>query len=178
MKIVSRVFVFILVAMFIICGLYFNVYGTETIDSEQKDYILIDYDVSDIDNSFKSYMDFRTLDDENSIQYEIQNLAYTDDEGFRKIDDDYLIALGTFYTEQCNEKFEIELSDGRIFTALTGDIKADVDTNSTHQYHTINGNMIEFIVDTDLINELSMEMGDMSYSGFEGKIIRISKYIL
>lgn len=42
------------------------------------------YEVSTEASSFKSYMDYRALTDTSSTQYEMQQCAYTDDNGLRK----------------------------------------------------------------------------------------------
>lgn len=56
------------------------------------------------DSSFKAYMDYRCITDTSSVQYEMQQQAYTDGRGFRKIGDDYCVALGTGFTSGCRRK--------------------------------------------------------------------------
>lgn len=131
--------------------------------------------------NFKSYMDYRTLTNKSSTQYKLQQQAYTDYEGFRRIGDSYMIALGTFYSSECGDEFKIRLSNGFEFTAITGDIKADIHTDYNNQYRPMKGNkgnIIEFIVDTNKINRSMLTSGDISRKDdFCGDIVSISKLI-
>lgn len=137
----------------------------------------INYSVPNINSSFKAYMDYRCITDRTSKQWEIQKTAITDNEtGIRMCGEYYLVALGSYYTQNCGEKFIIRLSSGKEFKVMIGDLKADAHTNSTHQYSQ-NGNIIEFIVDTYKISKLSKQMGDISCSGFEGTITSIIKIL-
>ncbi len=107
---------------------------------------------SDFDSSFKAYMDYRCITDTGSVQYQLQQQAYTDDRGFRRIGDDYCVALGTGLTSGCGERFLITLDSGCSFTAIVSDVKADVHTDSTNCYAPRGynaGNIVEFIIDTD-----------------------------
>ncbi|MFA5448851.1 MAG: hypothetical protein WC292_00195 [Clostridia bacterium] len=47
----------------------------------------------------KTYMDYRSITRLGSRQLELQQRAWTDSQGFRKIDDYYMVAMGTFYGE-------------------------------------------------------------------------------
>ena len=46
--------------------------------------------------AFKSYTDYRCLS-RSSAQWKLQEQAYTDENGLRKIGDAYLVALGSYY---------------------------------------------------------------------------------
>lgn len=125
------------------------------------------------DTSFKSYT-YYTCISRNSAQWDIQEMAYTDENGLRKIDNDYLVAMGSYYTDNLGDRFEITLSSGNTFTVRICDFKDDAHTNSTHQYSS-NRNVIEFYVDKSL-NSKAKQMGDISYiDGFEGSITKITK---
>lgn len=78
-----------------------------------------------VDTAFKTYMDYRAITDKESVQYDLQQLAYTDSQGIRRIDGDVCVALGTGYADKCGERFEITLDSGNSFTAIVGDIKSD-----------------------------------------------------
>jgi len=104
------------------------------------------------DSSFKAYMDYRCITDTSSVQYSLQQQAYTDERGFRKIGDDYCVALGTGITSGCGERFLITLDSGYSFTAIVSDIKADIHTDETNCYAPRGenaGNIVEFIIDSD-----------------------------
>ena len=64
-----------------------------------------------IDNSFKAYMDYKSITNPSSIQYQMQQAAWTDENGFRKYGNDrYMVALGTYYTGySCGKTFKVVL---------------------------------------------------------------------
>jgi len=133
-----------------------------------------------INTSFKAYMDYRMITDTNSQQYAIQQEAYTDEQGFRRIDNDYIIAVGTYYSKRCGERFIVRLEDDTEFTVTIGDIKQDIHTDETHMYHPMAngwGNLLEFIIDTDVMNSEIIKLGDVSSLGFEGQIKGVHKII-
>lgn len=130
---------------------------------------------TEIKTSQKTYMDYRTITSKSSKQYKLQQDAWTDEYGFRRYGDYYMVALGTFYTgDSCGKVFRITLDTGVSFTAITGDVKADIHTDELNQHR--NGNVVEFIVNTDAIPDMCRKMGDMSYANdsmFTGNIQNI-----
>lgn len=134
---------------------------------------------SQYDTSFKSYMDYRTITDENSKQYDLQSVAYTDSDGLRKIGDSYLVALGSYYAEECGEKFVVEFDNGERISVIVGDIKSDVHTDSTNMYTKISEdsvNVIEFIVDVDYISDNNKILGSIETDIISGNVVEIYKY--
>lgn len=114
------------------------------------------------DSEFKAYMDYRCITDTSSVQYSLQEQAYTDDRGFRRIGDDYCVALGTGLTSGCGERFLITLDSGYSFTAIVSDIKADIHTDSTNCYAPRGenaGNIVEFIIDSDNADDYMLTCG-------------------
>ena len=138
-----------------------------------------EFEIPSGDTAFKSYMSYRAITNTRSAQYQLQQKCWTDDEGLRRLNDDYVIALGTYYAEYIGERFKITLDTGESFTAVIGDFKADRHTDSKHQYYDSgNGrkNIVEFVVDTRELTRKARRMGDISYiSGFEGNIRSIEK---
>lgn len=128
-----------------------------------------------VSGSFKTYMDYRTITNTNSTQWYMQQAAWTAPNGIRCYGDRYMVAMGTYYSEQCGDKFDITLSSGQVIKVITGDIKADEHTDPTNMYIEHNQNIVEFIVDVNVLNPLSQQMGDVSYSGLEGDIVSIVK---
>ncbi len=126
---------------------------------------------------FKTYMDYRKITNTSSRQWHLQQLAYTDSEGFRKFNDSYLVAVGTYYADEVGKEFRVTLDSGIVFHAMVGDIKQDIHTDANNQYVTTNGNIMEFIVDADKLDELTKKLGDVSNSGLEGSIIKIEKVV-
>lgn len=129
------------------------------------------------DGSFKTYMDYKTITDKSSKQWHLQQLAYTDSEGFRKFNNNYLVAIGTYYADEVGKEFRVTLDSGMVFYAMVGDIKQDIHTDANNQYVTMNGNIIEFIVDIDKLDELTKKLGNVSNSGLEGSIIKIEEVV-
>lgn len=117
------------------------------------------------DSEFKAYMDYQCITDTNSVQYSLQEQAYTDDRGFRRIGDDYCVALGTGLTSGCGERFLITLDSGYSFTAIVSDIKADIHTDSSNCYAPRGenaGNIVEFIIDSDNADDYMLTCGTAS----------------
>jgi hypothetical protein len=124
----------------------------------------------DVDfDSFQAWMDYSKITDKTSSAYAIawSSNAYTDEYGLRRYvttddqlkingEDDYTIALGTFYKERgtCGSRWLIVTSTG-MYTAITGDEKADRDCDAMHMFTEINGRclgMIEWLVDTPVLD--------------------------
>lgn len=137
------------------------------------------YDIPNVDSRPKTYMDYRTITNTASLQYKLQQSATTDEYGFRRYNDYYMIALGTYYTGyECGKYFRITLDTGETFDAITGDIKDDRDTDALHQHMKESGNIVEFIVDVNHLSSKAKRMGDMSYSEgvkFSGKVVKIER---
>lgn len=129
------------------------------------------------DSSFKAYMDYRCITDTSSAQYEMQQQAYTDGRGFRKIGDDYCVALGTGFTSGCGERFIIYLDSGYSFSAVVADVKADMHTDSTNCYvprGENSGNVVEFIIDSDAAESCMLSSGNAGYyDDLSGNIVSI-----
>lgn len=143
-----------------------------------------EYDIPDYDTSFKTYMDYRKITDESSAQYMLQMEAYTDDMGLRKYEDHYIVAMGTYYSDNIGDTFKITLDNEKSFNVIIGDIKADCHTDSKNMYSPVydeNGdfvsaNVIEFIVDTKLIDKSVKNLGTIeAYDDFKGNIIKIER---
>lgn len=118
------------------------------------------------DSSFKAYMDYRCITVVGSAQYEMQQQAYTDSRGFRRIGDDYCVALGTGITYGCGERFQIYLDSGYSFSAVVSDVKSDAHTDSTNCYVPRggnSGNVVEFIIDTDFAEGAMLSSGSAGY---------------
>lgn len=130
------------------------------------------------DSSFKAYMDYRCITDTSSVQYSLQQQAYTDERGFRRIGEDYCVALGTGITNGCGERFMITLDSGYSFSAVVSDIKADVHTDSTNCYAPRGenaGNIVEFIIDSSNADEYMLTCGSAGcFEDLSGNVISIT----
>lgn len=132
------------------------------------------YAVPTCDTSFKAYMDYRCIIDDTTKQWEIQQNAWTDNDGFRRIGNDYIVAMGTYYAEECGERFRITFESGSEITVTVGDIKQDIHTDYLNQYTPVydengiffSGNVLEFIVDTDVLSEMSQVLGTVGHHDY------------
>ena len=124
---------------------------------------------------FKSYTDYRMLS-RSSAQWKLQEQAYTDENGLRKIGDAYLVAMGSYYGTALGTKYQVTLSNGNSFTVMLCDCKADCHTNGNNQVCTTNGSVIEFYVDTDVMPSIIRQMGTVgALDKFSGGIVSIEK---
>lgn len=134
----------------------------------------IPYEVPEKESGVKRFMDYRTITDRTTSQWVLQQEAVTDEYGFRRYGGAYMVAMGTYYAQTCGDVFEIVLDSGFSFTALVSDIKRDCDTDEKNQHRE--GNVVEFIVDSDAIPRDAALMGDMSYgTAMQGEIVAINK---
>lgn len=156
---------------------------TEEIDMvvENLELAYRDYDTPP-DNSFKSYMDYRTITDTTSMQYELQKQADTDAYGMRMVDDRYCIAVGSYYSTTVGQAVDIIMQNGNVIHCIVGDLKQDIHTDSTNRQNP-NGSIVEFLVDTDVLHKSIQKTGDISYFDtvwqvnlFSGEVDRIRVY--
>lgn len=175
----------------------------ETTPDPESDYELVEYDLpskyyGDIDfSSFQPYMDYRMITDETSPAYATcySCNAYTDENGFRRMavdgykvndQDDYVIALGTYYNEHMTtgSRWLIVTTDGS-YTATVGDEKQDIHTDKFNMFglHGKNGDiagMIEWIVDSRYIDKAIKNTGSVTAGSnpvISGEIVNIYKII-
>lgn len=131
-------------------------------------------DVPTCNSEFKTYMDYRCITDKTSAQYELQQFAWTDEDGFRRIGDDYIVAMGTYYSKNVGDRFKITLDTDNEITVIIGDIKQDAHTDYLNQYTPVydengiffSGNVLEFIVDTDVLSEMSQVLGTVGHHDY------------
>ncbi len=133
------------------------------------------FSIPQVNSAQKTYMSYKAITNQSSKQWKLQQEAITDEYGFRRYEGCYMVALGTYYTgQECGKKFKITLDTGVSFNVITGDVKSDKHTDELHQHR--NGNIVEFIVDTNNIPSKCKTTGDMSYANdnmFQGKISKI-----
>ena len=85
--------------------------------------------------------------------------------------------MGTYYSNSVGDCFRIILDTGIEIDVIIGDIKQDIHTDSQNMYVPINGNVLEFIVDTGLLSPEVKKRGTVSYlEQFKGNIKEIKKY--
>lgn len=159
----------------------YQISEVEEIIDVQEDKKLYSYNTLELptetSGEFKTYMDYRKIKDKTSKQWNLQQLATTNKKGFRVFNGRYLVAVGSYYATEVGKELKITLDNGFVFYAMVGDIKMDMHTDANNQYVPINGNIVEFIVDTNKLDPKTKKLGDISNSGFEGKIVRIEEVI-
>lgn len=141
---------------------------------------VIEYAVPLGDTSFKSYMSWKAITNTDSKQYKLQKSCWTDKKGLRRHNNDYVIALGSYYADYIGQRFTITLDTGKTFTAVVGDFKANKHTDESNKYTPMEDggkNVIEFIVDTDELDKTARKMGDISYAGFKGNVESIKRTV-
>lgn len=140
---------------------------------------------TNINTSFKTYMDWRCVTNTESAQYKcIRHWGWNDDEGFMRAngerdlgitDDYYMIALGSYYGTTIGTKYKITTDTGNVFYGMLCDLKADRHTNSTHQY-AHNNDVVEFLIDDRYLNTTVRRMGSANvYMPLNGSIAKIER---
>jgi hypothetical protein len=125
--------------------------------------------------SFKSYTDYRCLS-RSSAQWELQEQAHTDENGLRKIEDAYLVAMGSYYGTTLGTKYKVTLSNGNSFTVMLCDFKDNRHTDGNNQACLSNGSVIEFYVESDKMPSIVRQMGSVgALEQFKGGIVSIEK---
>lgn len=136
--------------------------------------------------AFKSYMDYRTITDSTSKQYELQSRSRTGKHGIRTIDGRYAIAIGTGWRIDVGTKVVVELDNGKLLECIVADIKDDAHTdsiNKTRETYTSDGklirNAVEFVVCEQSLSDIAKLMGDISYAdeAFEGEVVDVREDI-
>ena len=147
----------------------------------------IDYDIPTIaDTDFYGYMDYRKITDKTTPQYEMQQSAWTDWQGLRRYNNDYMVAMGSYYSDyEVGSRFEITLENDTVFTVILGDLKYDIHTDKRNMYtpvyqnwQLVKANVIEFIVEENQLSYDVKQLGTISgYEEFNGNIVSIKKLI-
>ena len=96
--------------------------------------------VCDPNSTFKSWMDYRKITSTTSRQWKLQQHAKTDESGFRKIGEYFMVAMAKQYGP-VGTKYIITLSSGVSIPVIIGDVKSG--TTCAHN----DGSILEHIVD-------------------------------
>ena len=112
-------------------------------------------------SGMKTFMSYTAITDKTSKQYALQQMAYTDEMGFRKINNRYCVAIGTAFGASVGQIFNVELDNGTMIPCVVGDIKDDRDTDASNVF-TSQGCCLEFIVDIPKLDGIIKTLGDCS----------------
>lgn len=127
----------------------------------------------------KRYMDRNAVTDKSTQNYKICHNADLCDDGTLEYCGRKVIAIGQAYGMP-GDKLDITLlrenGEEYVMEAVVGDVKKNKDTLNGEGFIGEDGHVIEMVVDTGTINNLSKKMGDMNYTpSVEGSIIGITK---
>lgn len=131
--------------------------------------------------NIKTYTDYRHYNLWYTPHYRLQQAAYTDENGLRRFNDDYIVALGKFYSESIGDRFKVTLDTGREFTVIFGDGKAPVDCDENNMYTPCRNydgekcaNVLEFIIDSDVMAKEVYAYGSIDcIEEFKGNIVKM-----
>lgn len=135
----------------------------------------------EIPSNMKLCTDYRFYNIKGTPHNRLQLSAWTDEFGCRRYNDDYIVGLGSFYSVDIGDRFEITLDTGRVFTIILGDGKADCDTDELNMFtpcFNYEGeycaNILEFIVDKDIMYDKCYQYGSLDYHDeFKGDIVKM-----
>ena len=127
------------------------------------------------------YMDYRALTNTASKQYELQQYAWTDSQGFRRYGDYYMVAMGTYYG-YVGDTFRITTDRGNCYDVILGDCKGTdaVSYDGYHSWYHVAGdyrlNVVEFIVQTEYLPSEVTLHGDCGvFENIGGNVIKIER---
>ena len=124
---------------------------------EYKDYSVPDY------SGFKSWMDYHKITMNGSEQKILQeNYAYSGKYGIRQINGRYCVAIGSYFTTEIGQYFDLILKNGEVIPCILADRKDDGDTDSDNIFTSKNGCATEFVIDNDALHYLASGNGDIS----------------
>ena len=138
-------------------------------------------------NDAKTYMDYRMTNLIESRQYQFLRYECTVDKntGFLYDKDGFIaVALGSYYGV-IGDRFYFTLDSGVVLPLVKGEEKADIDTDSQGCYHTLDGSVIEFVIDDDYAsaffgtnsNGYVLDGNYNNYSLFNGGIAKVEKVL-
>ena len=155
---------------------------TETVTTTKKAVIIDNnytqnMEVPNVKRDFKSWTNFRQCVNRDSGQWRILTSedTWTDNNGFRRKNNDYMVAMGSYYTHKLGDRFRIITEDNNDFTVTICDYKSDKHTDEKHQYSVRSGCIVEFYVDNNLIESVKRSGNCSSLPELSGKVTKIYK---
>lgn len=132
--------------------------------------------IPNIDVSKKTYMDYKKICKESTqgnIVYGVE--AWTDNEGLRRWNDYYCVALGSYYGN-VGDKFLVVTDKGNNYRVIKADEKANIHTDSSNRYTIATKCMMEWVVETSKLNKFVKNSGNINnIEKVSGNIIKIIK---
>lgn len=127
--------------------------------------------------SKKTYMSYKAITNTRSKQYQLQQQAVTDPStGVRMIGNNYCVAIGSGWGCVVGDKILVTLEGGKTFNAIVADMKADAHTNADNKTATLDGSVVEFVVDIPSLPKAIRISGSLNtLSIFNGGVVSITK---
>ncbi len=149
---------------------------------EKTEYDIPSSFVSPVTGKTVSYKGGKTIERSRKITYgpcgHINDIATPDQDGFMKLDDRYLIAVGSKFNTLPGQYIDLILENGVVIKCMMGDEKADVDTDATNVFTYRSRCCSEFIIDEKTIRKDIYERGNASlkYRTWDSPVIKIVVY--
>jgi hypothetical protein len=132
-------------------------------------------------SSSKTYMDYRTITSESSLQYLYTRYLMTIRNGFLYDKDGFIgVALGSYFGE-IGTRYRITFSTGIVLNVIKIEEKADEHTDSLNCENLYDHSVIEFVIDTATIPYHVSSNGYIASGNFnnidqfKGSIVKIEK---
>ncbi len=190
----KKVFYYVLTVctLLVICG--FTLYEVEQehrfdlddLYDYQKKFRTEELDICSA-NTAKTYMDYRMTTVVSSRQYQfIHNYLTVDKKtGFLYDEDGFIaVALGSYYGE-ISDRYYFTLDSGVVLPVVKAEEKADEDTDITGCYHTLDGSVVEFVIDDEYAaacfgtnsNGYVLDGNYNNYPLFSGSFVKVEKVL-
>lgn len=101
-------------------------------DTTSKFEIGEECEIPSVPTHVKFCTDYRSYDLWYTPHYRLQQVAWTDEYGMRRYNNDYLVALGSYYSTDIGDRFEVTLDTGKTFTVMMADGKWDIDCDENN----------------------------------------------
>lgn len=141
----------------------------------------VSYGIPNLQDQYLTYEPYTAITAKTTPHYRLQTLAKTDKDGYRIYDGAISVALASAYGTTIGTLYEITFSDGKVMRAVLGDNKADIHTDSKHQYRDASevydgksGNIVEIIFDKTNYPDMR-SINKKINSDFTGKVVSIVK---
>lgn len=146
----------------------------------------ISREVPTFNTSVKTWMPYRACAwGSPQRNFSESSWCYTDSYGFRRAygesdfgvnDDYYLVAMGSYYSRTIGDKFRVTTDTGRVFYVVLAEFKDDRHTNSTHQWGTDNKDVLEFLVDSTILDIKVKRIGSCNvHMPLNGSIVKLEE---
>ena len=129
----------------------------------------------------KKFENYTAITNKSTMNYKVTHSTKTttDSLGFRRIENRYLIAVGSGVCISCGTYIDVILANGTVIPCVMGDGKADQHTDSLNIFTCVNANWCcsEFIVDP-AVSAAWKKTGDASnaYPSWNSLVVKFKVY--